>query len=58
MIEKNYWNTTLNARYMEKMGKKKEAVKTLEEALKMAAEMERPPFNLGEMELLLKEWKK
>jgi len=58
MIEKNYWNTALKARYMEKMGKKKDAVKAMEEALKMAAEMERPPFNLGEMESLLKEWKK
>ena len=57
-IEKNYWNTTLKARYLEKMGKRKDAVKTMEEALKMAAEMESAPFNLGDMESLLKEWKK
>jgi hypothetical protein len=57
-IEKNYWNTTLKAQYQEKMGKQKEAVKSMEEALKMAAEMERKPFNLAEMEELLKKWKK
>jgi hypothetical protein len=56
-IEKNYWNTTLKAKYQEKMGKRKDAVKTMEEALKMAAEMERKPFNLAEMEELLKKWK-
>jgi hypothetical protein len=57
-IEKNYWNTTLKAKYQEKMGKRKDAVKTMEEALKMAAEMERKPFNLSDMEELLAEWKK
>jgi len=57
-IEKNYWNTALNAQYQEKMGKRKDAVKTMEEALKMAAEMESAPFNLGEMESLMKKWKK
>lgn len=57
-IEKNYWNTALQARFLEKMGKKKDAVKTMEEALKMAAEMDRAPFNQAEMESLLNEWKK
>ncbi|UCF65176.1 MAG: DUF2911 domain-containing protein [bacterium] len=57
-IEKNYWNTTLQARFLEKMGKKKDAVKTMEEALKMATEMDRAPFNQAEMESLLNEWKK
>ncbi len=57
-IEKNYWNTALEAHYLEKMGKPKDAVKTMEEALKMAAEMERAPFNLAEMEALMEKWKK
>lgn len=57
-IEKNYWNTSLKAQYLEKMGKPKDAVKTMEEALKMAAEMENAPFNMAEMQDLLKKWKK
>ena len=57
-IEKNYWNTTLKARYQEKMGKHKDAIKTMETALKMAAEMENAPFNLADMKTLLENWKK
>lgn len=57
-IEKNYWNTALNAQYLEKMGKRKDAVKAMQEALKMANEMEQTPFNMAEMESLMKEWKK
>jgi hypothetical protein len=57
-IEKNYWNTTLKARYQEKMGKHEDAVKTMETALKMAAEMENAPFNLADMKALLESWKK
>jgi hypothetical protein len=57
-IEKNYWNTNLKARYLEKMGKRKDAVKTMETALKMAGEMENAPFNLADMKALLESWKK
>jgi hypothetical protein len=58
VLEKNYWNTALQARYLNKKGYSKEAVKTMEEALKMGREMERAPFNLTEMEKMLEEWKK
>ena len=57
MLEENYWNTTLHARYLMKKGNKKEAVKAMEKALKMGSEMERKPFNYGEMEEMLKGWK-
>jgi hypothetical protein len=57
VIEKNYWNSTLHARYLMKKGSKKDAVKTMEMALKMGSEMEQQPFNYAEMEKLLEEWK-
>ena len=58
VLEKKYWNTSLHARYLLKMGSKKDAVKTMEMALKMGSKMDRKPFNYGEMEEMLKEWKK
>jgi hypothetical protein len=58
VLEKNYWNTALQSRYLKKKGYDKEAVKTMEEALKMGREMERTPFNLSEMEKMMEEWKK
>jgi len=57
VLEENYWNTALQARYLMKKGYKKEAVIAMEKALKMGSEMERKPFNYGEMEEMLKEWK-
>lgn len=55
--EKNYWNTNLEARMLEKQGKKKEAVKVMEEAITMGKAMAQPPFNLADMEALLAKWK-
>ncbi len=56
-IEKNYWNTNLEARMLEKQGKKKEAIKLMEEAITMGKTMPQPPFkpdrdgsHAGEME--------
>ena len=40
------------------MGKKTEAIKTMEKALEMGKNMERTPRNYTSMENLLKEWKK
>jgi hypothetical protein len=40
------------------MGKKKEAINTMEKALEMGQNMQRKPRNLSQMENLLKEWKK
>ena len=51
-------NTNLKARYLAKMGKKKEAIKTMEKALEMGKNMQRTPRNFAQMENLLKEWKK
>jgi len=57
-IEKNYWNTSLQARFMEKTGHKNDAVKVMEEALEMGKKMENRPFNFKAMQDLLAEWKK
>jgi len=57
-IDRNYWNTALLARVLDKDGKRKDAVKTLESALQMGKAMERVPFNIQDMEALLQEWKK
>ena len=57
-MERNYWNSTLLAQAQDKEGKHKEAIKTLEEALRMGKTMERTPFNIQEMEAMLLEWKK
>ncbi|MFZ0389841.1 MAG: DUF2911 domain-containing protein [Calditrichia bacterium] len=58
MAERNYWNTSLDARYLAKEGKKQEAIRRMEEALKMGGEMENRPFNYAENEKLLEEWRK
>lgn len=56
-VEKNYWNTNLEARILEKLGKKKEAIKLMEEAITMGKAMSQPPFNMADMEALLAKWK-
>jgi hypothetical protein len=55
--EKNYWNTTLEARMLEKQGKKKEAIKIMEEAITMGKAMSQPPYDIADMEALLSKWK-
>jgi hypothetical protein len=57
-IEKNYWNKSLQARFLEKTGHKKDAIKVMEEALEMGKKMENQPFNFKAMQDLLAEWKK
>ena len=56
-IDKNYNNTSLKAQFLGKMGKKKEAIASLEEALVMGEEMQRKPRNLESMKKLLASWK-
>jgi hypothetical protein len=57
-VEKNYWNTSLQARFLAKSGNKKDAIKVMEAALEMGKKMENQPFNLKAMQDLLTEWKK
>ncbi len=57
-VEKNYWNTALKARYLHKQGNTRQAAGTLEEAIQMGKAMQQAPFNLSEMETMLKDWKK
>lgn len=51
--ERNYWNTSLEARMLVKHGKKKAAIKLMEKSIIMGQAMSQPPFNLGDMEALL-----
>lgn len=56
-MEKNFSNTALEARILEKQGKKKEAIKVMEEAITMGKAMSQPPYNIADMEALLAKWK-
>ncbi len=57
MINENYWNTRIKARFLEKTGKKEEAITLMEKALEMGKKMEQKPFDYDQMEKLLAEWK-
>jgi hypothetical protein len=57
MINENYWNTRIKARFLEKTGKKAEAITLMEKALEMGKKMEQKPFDYDQMEKLLAEWK-
>ncbi|MGE5810730.1 MAG: DUF2911 domain-containing protein [Ignavibacteria bacterium] len=57
MINENYWNTRIKARFLEKTGKKEEAIALMEKALEMGKKMEQKPFDYDQMEKLLAEWK-
>ncbi len=56
-MEKNFSNTALEARILEKRGKKKEAIKVMEEAITMGKARSQPPYNIADMEALLAKWK-
>jgi len=57
MINENYWNTRIKARFLEKTGKKEEAIALMEKALEMGKKMDEKPFDYDQMEKLLAEWK-
>ncbi len=57
-IDENYNNLKVKAQLLEKSGKKKDAISTMEKALAKAAEMKNPPFDLDAMKKLLETWKK
>jgi len=54
--EKNYWNTSLKAKYFAQEGKYKDALKTMNEALAIGQKMDNPPYNMKDMENLINEW--
>ena len=56
-IEKNYWNTTLKAKYLAEDGNYKQAVEAMNEALSLGEKMDNKPYNMKDMENLLREWK-
>lgn len=55
--EKSYWNLTTKADYQAHDENYSDAVKTLNEAIEMGKKMEDVPYNVGEREKQLAEWK-
>jgi hypothetical protein len=55
--EKSYWNLTTKAEYLAHDEKYSDAVKTMNEAIEMGKKMEDVPYNIGEREEQLEEWK-
>lgn len=55
--EKNYWNMVVKAKYLANDGQFDGARKIMEDAIKTGKEMDQVPYNVEEMEKLLKEWK-
>jgi hypothetical protein len=57
-LKETYWNTRVKARLQAKQGKKKDAVKTLTQAIALGEKMENAPFDFDAMKKMLEEWKK
>ena len=56
LLKEVYWNTRVKAQLLEKLGKKSEAIATMQKAVKLGIEMENEPFDYGRMTGLLAEW--
>ncbi len=56
LIKEVYWNTRIKAQLLAKLGKKSEAITTMQKAIKLGAEMDNEPFDYDRMTGLLAEW--
>jgi hypothetical protein len=56
LIKEVYWNTRIKAQLLEKLGKKSEAIASMQRAVKLGGEMENEPFDYERMTGLLAEW--
>ena len=56
LINEVYWNSRIKAQLLEKLGKKSEAITTMQKAVKLGAEMENEPFDYERMTGLLAKW--
>jgi len=58
LMNENYWNMRTKARLLEKVGRKNEAVSTMERAIEIGNGMKDKPFDFEQMQKLLTDWKK
>lgn len=56
-INENYWNMRIKAQLQAKLGKKNDAVATLQKAIDLGSKMENAPFDFDAMKKLLADWK-
>jgi hypothetical protein len=56
LIKEVYWNTRIKAQLLAKLGKKSEAIATMQRAVELGGEMENEPFDFDRMKGLLAEW--
>jgi hypothetical protein len=57
MLDEVYWNTRIKAQLQNKLGKKDEAIATMNKAIELGAKMGDTPFDYERMKELLAEWK-
>lgn len=58
LINEVYWNTRIKAQILAKLGRKKDAITTMEKAIDLGGKMQSPPFDFDNMKAMLAEWKK
>lgn len=58
LLNENYWNMRIRARLLEKIGRKDEAVSSLERAITLGNALKDKPFDFEQMQKLLIDWKK
>ena len=56
LLDEVYWNMRVKAQLLEKLGKKDEAIATMQEAVKLGGEMKNEPFDYNRMTGLLSKW--
>ncbi|MFO7526361.1 MAG: DUF2911 domain-containing protein [Ignavibacteriaceae bacterium] len=57
LINEVYWNTRVKAQILAKLGKKPEAIATMEHAVDLGGKMDSAPFDYDNMKAMLAEWK-
>ncbi len=57
-VQKNYFNTSLKAKLLAKMGKTNQALQVAREALSLAEQMEQAPGDIRSFKQLVSEWEK
>ncbi|HNI10726.1 MAG TPA: DUF2911 domain-containing protein [bacterium] len=57
-MNENYYNLRTKAQFVDKTGKRADAIKVMERAMELSKKMPSPPFDIKRMEEVLNEWKK
>ena len=58
LINANYWNQRIKARYLAKMNRYDEAISTMEKAIDYGSGMDSKPFDFENMKEMLDKWKR